>query len=235
MIACPACTARYDLPPNRLAAGNSLLRCAACGHGWIEAHSSRMIDVSPRVVTVAAGLPRVADDEVARLIGAAREAEAAFALARAARARRQRGWVMLAAAVLAPFIAALIEPEAVVAAAPAAVRLYQAIGMKVNIYGLELRKVERQHMIVEGARILAIKGEIVNISDEDRKVPSLRLTLKDAGHGEVYAWTIDSGVRPLRPGEATSFTTRVASAPEAAREVEIRFARLAEIGSNAPP
>ncbi len=31
---------------------------------------------------------------------------------------------------------------------------------------------------------------------------------------EVYTWTLDTGARPLRAGESTSFVTRVASPPE---------------------
>ena len=62
-----------------------------------------------------------------------------------------------------------------------------------------------------------------------------RFILRDGEAKDVYAWTVDSGVRPLRPGEMTNFTTRVASPPEGAEAVQIRFARIGEIGSNAIP
>jgi hypothetical protein len=112
------------------------------------------------------------------------------------------------------------------------VRLFSGLGMNVNIYGLELRRVEQQHVIVEGTRVISIKGEIVNVSDHDRKVPSLRFTLQNNAQGAVYAWTLDSGIRPLRPGEMTTFTTRVASPPPMAENVQIRFAHADEIGVN---
>ena len=89
--------------------------------------------------------------------------------------------------------------------------------------------------VVEGTRVISIKGEIVNVSDEDRKVPSLRFVLKDKEAADVYAWTLDSGIRPLRPGEMTTFTTRVASPPETAENVQIRFAHADEIGVNPGP
>ena len=41
-----------------------------------------------------------------------------------------------------------------------------------------------------------------------------------------------TGARPLNAGEITNFVTRVASPPEAAKKLEIRFARADEIGSN---
>jgi hypothetical protein len=95
-----------------------------------------------------------------------------------------------------------------------------------------VRRIEQQHVIIEGTRVISIKGEIVNVSDHDRKVPSLRFTLQNNAKDEVYAWTLDSGIRPLRPGEMTTFTTRVASPPPMAENVQIRFAHADEIGVN---
>ena len=83
-----------------------------------------------------------------------------------------------------------------------------------------------------GTRVISIKGEIVNVSDRDRKVPSLRFILQDNAENDVYAWTLDSGIRPLRPGEMTTFTTRVASPPPCAENLQIRFAHADEIGVN---
>jgi hypothetical protein len=102
----------------------------------------------------------------------------------------------------------------------------------VNIYGLEIRKVEMQHLLVEGKRVISIKGEIANISSSPQKIPWLRFGLRDKGQAEVYNWQLDTNARPLNPGESTNFVTRIASPPETAGEVEIRFARADEIGSN---
>lgn len=101
-----------------------------------------------------------------------------------------------------------------------------------NIYGLEIRKVELQHLIAGGQKVIAIKGELQNVSTGERKIPWLRFGLRSGTEQELYQWTLDTGHRSLRPGEARNFVTRVASPPEAAGTVEIRFARPDEIGSN---
>jgi len=119
--------------------------------------------------------------------------------------------------------------------APASVQAYQTIGWNVNIYGLDFRKVEMQHMIVDGTRVLAVKGEIANVSGDDRKIPWIRFALRSDSNDEVYNWTLDAGARPLKSGEITNFVTRVASPPENAKNLEIRFAHAHEIGSNAAP
>ena len=59
--------------------------------------------------------------------------------------------------------------------------------------------------------------------------------LRDGANQEVYQWQLNTESKPLKPGEAKSFVTRIASPPQAAEAVEIRFARADEIGSNTMP
>jgi hypothetical protein len=77
---------------------------------------------------------------------------------------------------------------------------------------------------------------VVNNALSDHRVPALRFRLKDGAGREVYAWTLNGvGTRALRPGEATSFITRLAAPPLTAREIEISFARKTEIAVNRSP
>jgi len=242
IVACPACATRYDFPASRFSASGTMVRCVECGHNWIECRPTEIIDVAPRPVShsvspVPAAAPLIdvrpdEDREIRRLTEAARLAREDFVAAQRRRRHRLCGWGAFAAAAVTPFIAAFSMPEATVRLFPVSRRAFEQAGIGVNIYGLEVRRVEQQHLIVDGTRVIAIKGEIVNVSEGDRKVPSLRFTLQDAGAAAVYAWTLDSAIRPLRPGEITTFTTRVASPPETAENVQIRFAHADEIGVN---
>ena len=52
-----------------------------------------------------------------------------------------------------------------------------AIGLPVNLTGLELREV-RSHIEMDGARkVLAVEGEIANTRRESRSVPPVALTV----------------------------------------------------------
>jgi hypothetical protein len=175
------------------------------------------------------------DSEVKRLVEASRLAREAFAAKKRQRLGRLRGWAVLGACLIAPVAAAAAFPELVVGVAPVTVRAYDAVGYNVNIYGLEVRRVEQQHAIVDGVRVLTIKGEITNISNSTQKIPWLRFGMNDSQQLEVYNWTLDTGARPLRAGESTNFVTRVASPPETAKNLQIRFAHRDEIGSNPNP
>jgi hypothetical protein len=230
LVRCPVCSSRQDALPNA-----SVMRCLACGHGWRETRAIDVIDVSPQKLPALTGPAYDTDREVSRLVERAREAEESYAAKRALRRRKLRSWGIFGAMLIAMPAAAALYPEPIVALAPAAAKLYEKAGVRVNIYGLELRKIEQKHIIDGGARVLAVKGEIWNIAGSERKVPYLRLALRDAAGKEVYSWLVESSARPLRSGEITTFTTRVASPPETAQNLEIRFARRHELGSTPAP
>lgn len=212
-----------------------MINCSACGHSWIEGRAVEMKTVSPRAVPAVIDHAYEPDQDVRRIMEAAREARENFVAKRRQKLRRLRGWAIFAASLAVPVMLAAMFPEAVVRAAPSAISLYSALGWNVNVYGLDLRRIEIQHLIDGGTRVLAVRGEIANVSGGERKIPWLRFGLDDGTGTELYRWTLDSGARPLRPGEITSFVTRVASPPETARNLQIRFAHADEIGLNAAP
>lgn len=235
IISCPSCSTHYNFPEQRLSGDGMAISCSACGHGWIESRAIEIVDISPRKVPTVIEHGFEPDSEVKRLVEASRRAKEAFAIKKRQRLGRLRGWAILGACLLMPVAAAASFPEVVASLAPVTVRAYDAVGYNVNIYGLEIRRVEQQHAFVDGVRVLSIKGEISNISNSTQKIPWLRFGLNDGRQAEVYTWTLDTGARPLRAGESTSFVTRVASPPESAKNLQIRFAHRDEIGSNASP
>lgn len=179
--------------------------------------------------------PERLDPDIRRLLAAGRQAEASFNHRRKRRWTRLACWLGLAVLAVVPGAILAAMPDRVVAALPAAAALYQTAGHAVNVYGLEIRSVDVQNLLLDGQRVMSIRGEIVNVSPFSRKIPWLRFGLRAANGREVYQWQLDTETRPLRPGEARSFTTRLAAPPEAADRIEIRFAHADEIGSNTTP
>lgn len=220
-----------------MSGGPVTISCRSCGNRWTEIETIEIVDVPPRAappVTVSRVIEH--DDqpelEARRLAGIARDAGRRFHEGKVRRHRSLRNWAAYGVFLIAPVIAAALFPEPVVEAAPITIRAYEKLGYDINIYGLELRRVERQHAIVNGTRVLSVKGDILNITGGQRKLPWLRFALEDEAGRELYTWTLDTAARPLRSGEATSFTTRVAAPPEGAAKLKIRFAKADEIGSN---
>ena len=112
-----------------------------------------------------------------------------------------RRWLALAAAVLAPVLVMLLLPQQVARAFPPAMRLYAIAGLDINLRGLEFRNVGQQHLIADNVRVLAIQGEIVNVSGGDRHIPVIQFTLRDARKAAIYEWTLNPATRPIRAGE----------------------------------
>ncbi len=231
IVSCPSCTTRYDL--GHQARDDALtLTCRRCGHHWKEYPVLDVVPVSSsRSLQVIEHEPEP-DLDVAHLVEAAKSARIQYATKRALRFKKLGGWASLGVCALLPFIFALVAPEATVMAAPMTAKFYQKLGWTVNIYGLDIRRVEQQNKNIDGQHILMVKGEISNSTNDVRKIPSLRFVLNDADGKELYSWTLDTTSRPLRPGETTAFSTRIAAPPELANNLQIRFAHIGEISSN---
>jgi predicted Zn finger-like uncharacterized protein len=232
IVSCPSCTTRYDLGEHSRSSTALTISCRNCGHSWKEHPIIDVVEIPSRSVARIINLDDEPELDVQRLVEAARSAHEEFAGQRKARFRKTLGWASLIFTVLTPMFLAALLPEAVVAAAPASIRAYEKLGYSVNIYGLEIRHIEQQHSIVDGARVLMVKGEISNPTNDIRKIPWLRFGLNDKDAKELYTWNLDTASRPLRPGETTSFVTRVAAPPELAKNLQIRFAHPDEISSN---
>lgn len=237
IVCCPACSTRYSLPNEEDA--QQLLTCRACGTHWREAETIDLIDVDTPSQRF---LPRVIDHEEApereasRLAMIAREAQEEYQLRQFKRRRRLQQWAVFGSLVLSPFAAAAALPETVVAAAPISIKAYQALGYDINLYGLEVRGIERDHVLADGQRILSVKGTIANVDSGMRKIPWLRFALVGPAGEELYTWTLDTSSKPmLGPGETTGFVTRISAPPEAAQKLQIRFARATEVSLNTAP
>ncbi|WP_281927466.1 hypothetical protein [Methylocystis iwaonis] len=137
----------------------------------------------------------------------------------------------------APIVAAIIAiimgatamiamRERIVRIAPPLASSYRALGMPVNLAGLELREV-RSRIVMDGARrVLVTEGEIVNIRRERNAVPAISLAVRGANGLDRYRWTTSAPKSRLDAGEKIAFRARLASPPEDGAEVLVRFAKL---------
>jgi predicted Zn finger-like uncharacterized protein len=235
IVRCPTCTTRHDLAEMRHSHAEMTITCQNCGHRWRELPIIDVVDVPSRAMARVVDHGHEPEFDVQRLVEAARGAQEEFKLMRKARVKRLTSWASLGVLFVLPFLGAALMPETVVAAAPVTIKAYDKLGFSVNIYGLDIRRVEQEHKIINGARVLMIKGEISNATGDIRRIPWLRFGLQDEDGKELYTWNLDTASRPLRAGETTSFVTRVAAAPELSKILEIRFAHSNEISSTAKP
>ncbi len=112
----------------------------------------------------------------------------------------------------------------VVRFAPGSARLFALAGLEVNLRGLEFREIVYAREFEDGIPVLAVRGEIVNVTEEPVLLPPIRFSLRDSRSQEVYYWTGSAGPDFLAPSGVVPFESRLASPPAGAEEVLVRFA-----------
>ncbi len=178
-----------------------------------------------------AGAPNVdVDVETSRLLSASLEAADRFRKGVALRRGYAREWGLLAAGAAVLVVGVIVLREPIVRILPSAAGLYAMAGMEINLRGMEFQNVSFERQYENGVPVLAISGQIVNITDQAKPVPKVRFSLRDSSSQELYHWSMKVRKKPLDPRKSASFVARLASPPTNAHDVEIRFARAVEPG-----
>lgn len=237
IITCPTCATRYEAAAEAFEPDGRKVRCTNCAHTWFQWPEGQAPEAETDGLAPSLDDDFPSDDfagaqdagadietEAARLASASRRASADFA-ARSARGKRAvRGWMALAACAALVVGGGYFFKLQVVRLFPAAAQVYAALGMEVNVRGLAFRNLSYGQDFQNGVPVIAIKGEIVNITAGDIVPPRLRFSLLNAADQEIYHWTMKVDPAPLAPDAALPFTTRLASPPAAARNIQVRFA-----------
>ena len=111
----------------------------------------------------------------------------------------------------------------VVRALPQTAAFYAAMGLSVNLRGLEFDGVTTATHQDEGVPVLVVEGNIVNDTYHTVAVPRLKFAVRNNAGAEIYSWTAVPPRTALPPGESAAFRARLASPPLEARDVLVRF------------
>jgi hypothetical protein len=148
--------------------------------------------------------------------------------ARVARSRpktsRSRGWQALAAAIVLVVGGALVWRAEIVALWPPSLRLYAQLGLAPEAAlrpVLILRGVTYANEREGNDTLLVVSGEVANPGPETRKLPPIRVALRDRQQNVLRSWNVELPVTELAPGASTSFTSRLRSPPAEAKDLEV--------------
>lgn len=106
---------------------------------------------------------------------------------------------------------------------PSLAGLYEAIGLPVNVVGLEFHGTRTLMSFRAGKPMMLITSNVRSIADRTVKMPPILISLVDAGGRTVYEWTVPPRVSDLAPGESIEFSTEVATPPQAVVTVRLTF------------
>jgi predicted Zn finger-like uncharacterized protein len=247
LIVCPTCESRYDIASDAIGAAGRSVRCSRCRTEWRvfadgaaplpfeddpapgadddvaasndtgsaveEAVDAQALEDGtapppPAPVQDSAPVPR----SRIKVVKKKRKPAKPFPWAKAAIAAGLAGIVMLFAA-----------RTAVVRIAPQTASLYAHVGMPVNLRGLDFEGVRTTTFIENGVPVLIVEGFIRSLASQPTVVPRLRVSVRDDKETEIYNWTAVVTREALPPGQSVPFKTRLASPPDGAHSVVVRF------------
>jgi predicted Zn finger-like uncharacterized protein len=106
---------------------------------------------------------------------------------------------------------------------PALAGLYAAMGLPVNVTGLEFEGAKTLTSLRDGKTIMTITAHIRSVSGGTVDVPPVLVSLFDAKGGSIYEWTVAPQAADLNPGEVLDFSTEVDAPPDGAVTVRLSF------------
>jgi hypothetical protein len=139
--------------------------------------------------------------------------------------------IPLAAASIAAlfFLAAFFGGrEAAVAALPDLAGLYAAIGLPVNLDGLEIQDVRAARVPTFSGDRLGVHVTITNVDSTKQAIPPLAAVLYSSGMARDGTYGFDPPPQKLAAGESITLTMNLEGAPADAAEVVVRFRRRGE-------
>ncbi len=119
--------------------------------------------------------------------------------------------------------------ERLVRIAPQSAAVFAAVGLPVNLRGIDIRDVKSRMVEDNGVSVLVIDGNLVNVSKARVPVPRLRFAVLGDKGQEIYVWSAQADRGTLQPGEAMTFRRRLAAPPTDGRDVSVRFLSVSDI------
>jgi predicted Zn finger-like uncharacterized protein len=221
ILICPSCGTRFAVDARAIGAVGRRVKCSRCAEVWFtEADPAELaaladvlpppsptIRVEPRPIPPGSGLPA--------LRGPQPPPE-----------RSLLGWPLFAAVVLLMLVGGWLGRSAIVGAWPPAARLYAAVGIPVEAGAdaLELAVAPARRQNVDGVATIIIEGTVRNRSHEETAVPLLRAVARATDGAELYGWTFNAERPRLKPGETSSFTTRLDRPVAGAADIAVTLA-----------
>jgi hypothetical protein len=112
---------------------------------------------------------------------------------------------------------------------PRSASAFAALGLDVNVYGLEFYDLAVERDFEGATPVLVVSGEVRNIGRDDKLVPPVRISLRDTRSQEIFELVNAITDQPVAAGAAIPFQIRVQNPPADAVDLEATFASFNEL------
>ena len=242
ILTCTSCSTRYYADDAAIGPTGRTVRCAACGFSWFAEPQLELRTAAdaPAAVAAAPAQEPLTRERVERLRRAAEQpgpapsAAAKFRAQQAERMRRERTraaavvWTATGAALAASATGMVAFRQDVAEVWPRSASAFAALGLDVNVYGLEFYDLTVERAFDGPTPVLLVSGEVRNIGRDDKLVPPVRISLRDTNSHEIFELVNAITDQPIAAGAAVPFQIRVENPPSDAVDLEATFASFAE-------
>jgi predicted Zn finger-like uncharacterized protein len=246
ILTCTSCSTRYYADDAAIGPTGRTVRCAACGFSWF---AEPQLELRTQAVTAKASEVRpegpqqepLTRERVERLRRAAEQpgpapsAAAKFRAQQAERMRRERMraavvvWGATGAALAASATGMVAFRQDVAELWPRSASAFAALGLDVNVYGLEFYDLAVERDFDGATPILLVSGEVRNIGRDAKLAPPVRISLRDTRSHEIFELVNVVTDQPIEAGASIPFQIRVENPPEDAVDLEATFASFSEM------
>lgn len=129
--------------------------------------------------------------------------------------------VLLLVAVVA---GGLLFRTEIVKLAPAMAGVYSALGLGVNVVGLEFSDVSTLMSKRGDSDVISVTATIRGVEPRRVVVPPVVVSLLDAEGASIYQWSVTPPAPDVEPGEAVQFSAELAAPPKGATQLRLGFA-----------
>lgn len=245
ILTCTSCSTRYYADDAAIGPTGRTVRCAACGFSWF---AEPQLELRTQAVAKATetraegpGQEPLTRERVERLRRAAEQpgpapsAAAKFRAQQAERMRRERMraavvvWGATGAALAASATGMVAFRQDVAELWPRSASAFAALGLDVNVYGLEFYDLAVERDFDGATPILLVSGEVRNIGRDDKLVPPVRISLRDTRSQQIFELVNLVTDQPVAAGAAVPFQIRVENPPDDAVDLEATFANFSDV------
>lgn len=232
ILTCPSCRSRYFADPSAIGPHGRTVRCNACSHSWFVEGQLDLREPVGDGASAARTRDQIEQMRRAAQTGAGLGGMSAAARLRAQQAERERreragaammAWGVTGAAVVGMGAGAVGMREHVASIWPQTAGVYAALGMGVNLYGLEIDDLTVAQDFDGGEPVYVVRGAVRNIGREDKAAPLLRFGLRDDASAEIHAQLADLEGRTIPAGGRLAFEFRLDGPVERAADLEASF------------
>lgn len=149
-------------------------------------------------------------------------------LAKAIRQAVRIGTPVAIAAGLVLLVLAIPLRDHMVRAVPDFARLYEMVGLEVNVRGIAFYDVSAERSVVAGLTVLKIEAAMRNVEDRTVSLAPVRMALIGEDGTELFTWRVDPSVQSLEPGETSAIVSELTAPPPNVTTIAVRFLQPGE-------